>query len=164
MTTCSEHATGVDVAVRWMLRRDEAAVLAIERASFEFPWAAADFREQLSQRTRIGMVAVPQNDPIAGRPVGYVVTAVGRGGVEVLTLAVSRSCRRRGVGRRLVERIIGACGRVTPLGLLPVRAKVRERNLGAQLFLRALGFRAVAVARQEYEETAEDAYWFEYLR
>lgn len=162
--SCRPAAAPFDVAVRWMLRRDEPAVLAIERASFEFPWSSGDFREQLAQRTRIGMVAVPRTGSVEGRAVGYIVYAIGRDGVEVLTLAVDRACRRRGVARRLVERLIGACGRVEPVSRMPIRARIRERNLGAQLFFRAMGFRAVAVARQDYEETSEDAYWFEYRR
>jgi ribosomal-protein-alanine N-acetyltransferase len=39
---------------------------------------------------------------------------------------------------------------------------VRERNLDAQLFFRALDFRAVRVLRNYYEDTAEDAFLMEF--
>jgi ribosomal-protein-alanine N-acetyltransferase len=39
--------------------------------------------------------------------------------------------------------------------------EVRERNLPAQLFFRQLGFRAIAVLRDFYEDTTEDAYLME---
>ena len=40
--------------------------------------------------------------------------------------------------------------------------EVRETNLAAQLFFRALGFRAVSVLRGFYEDTPEDAYVMQY--
>jgi ribosomal-protein-alanine N-acetyltransferase len=39
---------------------------------------------------------------------------------------------------------------------------VRETNLSAQLFFRSLGFRAVSVLRDFYEDTTEDAYLMQY--
>ena len=40
--------------------------------------------------------------------------------------------------------------------------EVRERNLPAQVFFRSLGFRAISVLRDFYEDTIEDAYLMEY--
>ena len=40
--------------------------------------------------------------------------------------------------------------------------EVRETNLPAQLFFRQLGFRAVSVLRDFYEDTTEDAYLMQY--
>jgi len=40
--------------------------------------------------------------------------------------------------------------------------EIRETNLSAQLFFRALGFRAVSVLRDFYEDTPEDAYLMQY--
>jgi ribosomal-protein-alanine N-acetyltransferase len=36
--------------------------------------------------------------------------------------------------------------------------EVRETNLEAQLFFKQLGFRAISVLRDYYEDTTEDAY------
>jgi [ribosomal protein S18]-alanine N-acetyltransferase len=43
-----------------------------------------------------------------------------------------------------------------------VMLEVRETNLSAQLFFRTLGFRAVSVLRDYYEDTPEDAYVMQY--
>jgi ribosomal-protein-alanine N-acetyltransferase len=40
--------------------------------------------------------------------------------------------------------------------------EVRETNLDAQLFFRRLGFQAISVLRDFYEETPEDAYLMEF--
>ena len=40
--------------------------------------------------------------------------------------------------------------------------EVRETNLAAQLFFRSLGFRAVNVLRNYYDDTPEDAYVMQY--
>ena len=67
------------VHIRWMIRRDMPEVLAIEHASFEYPWCEEEFLRVLRQRNCIGMVAehgerivglhdlraAPQQDPRA---------------------------------------------------------------------------------------------------
>jgi ribosomal-protein-alanine N-acetyltransferase len=40
--------------------------------------------------------------------------------------------------------------------------EVRETNLPAQLFFRALGFRATIVLRNFFDDSAEDAYVMQY--
>src|SRR4051794_39786908 len=47
----------VRVHIRWMIRRDMPEVLAIEHASFDFPWGEEEFLRVLRQRNCIGMVA-----------------------------------------------------------------------------------------------------------
>ena len=43
--------------IRWLIRRDMDDVLAIERASFQFPWTEEEFLCCLRQRNCIGTVA-----------------------------------------------------------------------------------------------------------
>jgi ribosomal-protein-alanine N-acetyltransferase len=43
-----------------------------------------------------------------------------------------------------------------------VTLAVRESNLGAQLFFRMRGFRAVKVLRNYYEDSGEDAYLMQF--
>jgi [ribosomal protein S18]-alanine N-acetyltransferase len=40
--------------------------------------------------------------------------------------------------------------------------EVRERNLPAQLFFRSLGYRAISVLKDFYEDSTEDAYLMQY--
>lgn len=53
-------------------------------------------------------------------------------------------------------------GKLSPLRRNRVMLEVRETNLNAQLFFKAMNFRAVSVLRDFYEDTTEDAYLMQY--
>lgn len=141
--------------VRWMLRCDMPAVLAIEREAFEFPWREEDFVRVLRQHNVIGMVA---DDLDGGRVAGFVIYENLKTRLHVLNLATAADARRRGVARAMIGKLASKLTPRRPRMLL----EVRETNLGAQQCFRRLGFRAIAVLRDFYEEAPEDAYLFEY--
>lgn len=140
---------------RWMLHRDLPAVLAIERASFEFPWDEADFVRTLRHWSRIGLVCEGEGGAIAG----YTVYWLHRRRIELLSFAVAPRLRRQGVGTAMAWELLRKLSRERRTR---ITAEVRETNLPAQQFFRALGFRAVEVRRGAYEYTAEDAYVMEW--
>jgi ribosomal-protein-alanine N-acetyltransferase len=94
-----------------------------------------------------------------GEVVGYIVYEMGRADFHVMNLAVRPDVRRRGVGQQLIAKIIS---KLRPCQRTEVRLEVRETNLAAQLFFRRLGFQAVRVLKDFYEDTVEDAYSMEY--
>lgn len=142
------------VHIRWMIRRDMPEVLAIENASFEFPWSEEDFIRCLRQRNCIGMVAEHEE-----RVVGFMVYELHRSRLHVLNFAVDAAVQRRSIGGRMVQKLIG---KLTPSRRDRILLEVRETNLKAQLFFRKLGFRAISVLRDFYEDTVEDAYLMQY--
>jgi ribosomal-protein-alanine N-acetyltransferase len=150
----SPETRRLPVHLRWMIRRDMPDVLAIERQCFEFPWYEDDFVRCLRQRNCIGMVA-----EAGERVVGFMVYELHKQKLHVLNLAVSPRFRRREVGRQILDKLITKLSHDRRSRIL---LEVRETNLPAQLFLRAFNFRAVAVLRDFYEDTPEDAYLFQY--
>jgi ribosomal-protein-alanine N-acetyltransferase len=56
MTSDPSSRPPLAVYIGYMIRRDMPQVLAIEAASFEFPWAEEDFIRVLRQRNCLGMV------------------------------------------------------------------------------------------------------------
>ena len=82
----------VAVHIRWMIRRDMAEVLAIENASFEFPWFEEDFIRCLRQRNCIGMVA-EHDDQV----VGFMIYELHKTLLHILNFAVSESMRSHGI-------------------------------------------------------------------
>jgi len=144
----------VRVHIRWMIRRDMPEVLAIESDSFEFPWTEDDFINCLRQRNCIGMVAEYDE-----RVVGFMIYELNRTRIHVLNFAVAKAHRRRGIGSQMMAKLVG---KLSSQRRSRITLEVRETNLPAQLFFRTNGFRAVAVLRQFYADTPEDAYLMQY--
>jgi len=142
------------VHIRWMIRRDMPEVLSIENASFEFAWSEEDFIRCLRQRNCIGMVA--EHDE---RIVGFMIYELHRNRLHLLNFAVHADDQRRGVGSRMITKLIS---KLSTQRRDRITLEVRETNLAAQLFFRQMGFRAVAVLRDFYEDTVEDAYLMQY--
>ena len=141
------------VRIRWMIGHDMAKVLGIEAECFRHPWTVADFLRCLRQRNCIGMVADYEN-----QIVGFMIYELHKNRIHVLDFAVAKDHRRRGVGRQMVAKLVAklSSNRRTRIVL-----DVPEKNLDAQLFLRALGFRATQVLREPYPVAKGDAYRFE---
>lgn len=148
-----EHQPQLPVHIRAMLL-DVPDVLDIEQESFDSPWSEADFIRCLKQRNCMGMVAEH-----AERVVGFMVYEVHKTRLHILNFAVAADVRRRGVGRQMIDKLVGkfSSQRRTRISL-----EVRETNLPAQVFFRETGFRATTVLREFYADSPEDAYVFVY--
>ena len=149
-----EAFTKLDVHIRWMIRRDMPEVLDIEGQSFEFPWSEEDFIRCLRQRNCIGMVAEFEE-----QVVGFMIYELHKTRLHVLNFAVNPKFRRRAVGQVIMNHLIGKLSHQRRNRIL---LEVRETNLAAQLFFRSVGFRAVSVLRDFYDDTTEDAYLMQY--
>ena len=144
----------INVHIRWMIRRDMPEVLSIENNSFEFSWSEDDFIRCLRQRNCIGMVAEYDE-----RVVGFMIYELHKDQLHVLNFAVRPDVRRRGVGRQMVEKLVGKLSQQRRTRVL---LEIRETNLAAQVFFRNLGFMATTVLRDYYDDTTEDAYVMQY--
>lgn len=142
------------VHIRWMIRRDMAEVLQIENLAFEFPWSEEDFIRCLRQRNCIGMVAEHED-----RVVGFMIYELHRTRLHLLNFAVCAPFRRRHVGSQMLAKLVG---KLSSQRRTRIALEVRETNLPAQLFFRSMGFRAVSVLRDFYDDTTEDAYLMQY--
>ena len=144
----------LQIHVRWMIRRDMPEVLEIEQEAFEFPWSEEDFTRCMRQRNCIGMVA-----EIADSVVAFMIYELHRSRLHVLNFAVRRSHRRLGIGTQMMEKLVA---KLSPERRSRIVLEVRERNLPAQLFFRSLGYRAISVLKDFYQDTTEDAYLMQY--
>ncbi len=155
MSTVPTPRAEVRVHIRWMIRRDMPEVLAVEHASFEFPWCEEEFLRVLRQRNCIGMVA-----EYGEQVVGFMIYELHKNRLQLLDIATHPEFRRMGVGRQMVAKLVGKLSnhRRTRIAL-----HVRETNLCAQYFYGAQGFRATGVAREFFPDTGEDAYPMQYV-
>ena len=142
------------VHIRWMIRRDMPAVLAIEDASFEFPWCEEEFIRCLRQRNCIGMVA-----EVEDKVVGFMIYELHKNRLHLLNFSVDPASRRCGIGLAMMEKL---AGKLSIERRNRIMLEVRETNLEAQLFFKTFGFKAISVLRDFYEDTVEDAYLMQY--
>lgn len=119
-----------------LLERDEIeAVMEVERRCFETsPWTPGQFRHELKIPFSRTFLARERS---SGRVAGYVCRwAVGEE-ISILNLAVDPDFRRTGLGRSLVELILGEAA---DLGATHVTLEVRENNDAARKLYSTLGF------------------------
>ena len=127
-------------------------VLDIEKASFESPWLEEDFLSCLRQRNCICVVA--ENDDQID---GFMVYEISKHGYKILNLAVHPAVRRQGIADELVSRLIRKHHDRTA-----IEVTIRETNLSGQLFFKSLGFKAVEILRDYFDDVDEDAYLMRY--
>lgn len=152
MTTANK--TQINVHIRWMIRRDLPEILAIENHSFPFPWDEDEFIRCVRQRNCIGMSC--ERDE---RIVGYMVYELHKHSLSLLNFAVHPDFRFQGVGRQMVRKLVS---KLSGDRRSKITALVRETNIDAQLFFKAMGFVCVQTIPNADENTGEDGYdfWF----
>jgi ribosomal-protein-alanine N-acetyltransferase len=142
--------------VHWMTDMDLPEVLDIEGECFPAnSWTERDFRNCLKSRKNVGTVI---EDHLGCQAVGFCIYRMHKNFYELLSLAVRPHFRRRGFGKTLLTRLADKLTGKRRAILL----RVRETNLDAQLFFKALGFSATKVLRRYYSDTREDAYLFKF--
>ena len=139
-----------EVVIRAMRGNDVADVVAIERASYQFPWSEGIFRDCL----RVGYVC--RVVTVSRQVMAYGVMSLGAGEAHILNLCVGESYRCHGVGRRLLGSLIE---RAVAAGVADAFLEVRPSNTAAIRLYLAIGFEQVGMRRGYYQAATgrEDA-------
>jgi len=123
--------------------------MAIERASFLYPWSSRFFLQELQVQCARSILA-----EIDGRIVGYILFWLLPGEIDVHNVAVHAGFRRHGIARLLLAQVISeARGRC----LDRVTLEVRQSNIPAQRLYESLGFVITGIRRGYYSDDGEDA-------
>lgn len=151
-----EQREAIEIQIRWLIRRDNTDVLAIESECFsEFAWSEEDLICCLRQRNCIGMVATHEC-----AVVGYMIYEVHELSLNILNFAVSPTCKRRGIGTSMIDKLVD---KLSQKRRRFIDALIRETNLDAQLFFKKNDFFFTReIDRNTYEDTEEDAYHLRY--
>ncbi len=128
---------------------DASAIARISRASFPDPWPEGLFHNQLRRRETRTWVARDARKGVVGYVLGWRVLDE----VQVLSLAVDPSSRRRGVGRALLNAYLET---LRSEGVREITLEVRASNSVAHEFYREFGFE-VQGARPRYYPGGETA-------
>ena len=151
----SENTESLPIMIRYFVMRDMDQIMKVEQTSFSCPWTEEDF-QQARCRNGVGIYVVEHGDKV----IGYLVYQCHKKYIDILSMAVGPDWRSRGVGRKLLEKMIA---KLSPNGRTRIKLVVRETNLGCHLFLKALHFKASKVLRHYYEDSDEDGFLFEYI-
>lgn len=144
-----------DWHIRPALPSDLPAILEIERSCPEAPhwtdasWLNALQSEPNSPIQRFALVATVPHVIL-----GFAVAAWIAGVAELETIAVSPQARRKGVGRALLNSVMGGA-RIR--GARSMELEVRASSSGAQALYRLCGFAEQARRRAYYRDPVEDA-------
>lgn len=124
-------------------------VIAIERASFQFPWSTRFFLEELQVDCARSILA-----EVKGRIVGYVLFWFLSEEVDIHNIAVHPDFRRHGIGRLLLDQVVEAARRQE---CVRVTLDVRHSNSAAQSLYRSFGFDTRGLRKGYYSDNGEDA-------
>lgn len=129
--------------------RDLPFLAETEAAVFADAWGADALKGHLSSAYTVALVAREGNTPL-----GYLLGSVLAPESELYRIAVRPSCRRCGVGKRLLTEFFS---RAREGGAECVYLEVRESNLAALALYRALGFETVGLRKNYYRRPDENA-------
>ena len=133
--------------IRRLTYADLPQVIAIERRSFPTPWSLAMFVLELSKPSGICLAAEHE-----GELIGYLVCARYEDVWHLMNVAIHPDHRRRGIARRLIERLFEETG---PQGRITL--EVRISNTAAIEMYERFGFRHAGRRRRYYHDNGEDA-------
>ena len=147
--SCGFFAFGNGASFRPMTLADLDEVIAIERASFAYPWSSRFFLQEFQVECARSILV-----EIDGKIIGYVLFWLLPEGVDIHNLAVRSEYRRRGIGRTLIQQVILEALRRSSVR---VTLEVRKSNLAAQKLYESAGFVATGIRRAYYSDDGEDA-------
>ncbi|TVP78304.1 MAG: ribosomal-protein-alanine N-acetyltransferase [Gemmatimonadales bacterium] len=124
-------------------------VLELEQASYSTPWSAGSFRAVMERSSSLLLLA-EERGVLAGHAVVWWVDTEA----ELANLAVAPTHRGRGLGGRLLDRVLAD---LAGQGIRRVFLEVREGNAPARSLYSSRGFRDVGRRRDYYRHPREDA-------
>lgn len=138
------------VRFRPMSLPDVAAVAAVERAAYPFPWSDGVFRDCV----RVGYVC--RVVEARGEVAGYGIMSFGAGEAHILNICVRNDLRGQGVGRRLMTYLLE---QATDAYMQDVFLEVRPSNTVALTLYESMGFARVGLRKGYYQAVGgrEDA-------
>lgn len=149
MHSDTPESDGGRIAVRSLGPGDIPRVMELEGLCFAYHWTEEQFRLGL-ERGAFRILGVGGRCSL----LGYMAYSVIEDEMEVLNLAVHPDCRRRGLGRRLMEACLDDCRRS---GVRVCFLDVKVSNHPAIDLYVQFGFKKIGIRKKYYPDTKEDA-------
>ena len=154
MTQPEAEVPAPDLHIRRMTHDDILSVVGIEQSVHGAPhWPRSHYEEALlvgSPRPRIALVACASGN----EPAGFAIANLVAPDAELETIAVAEESQRRGIGRRLLRRLVAE---LREQGIAVLHLEVRASNLQAIRFYESENFKQIGARRLYYTDPEEDA-------
>lgn len=128
-------------------------ILEIERQAYPFPWTEDAFKNELIKPFSNVMVLIDEKDDVS--LIGYIVYWLLFDEAHVLNVTVDPQARRKGLGQRLMKRVMTDAHRKD---MKRIFLEVRTSNAAAIALYKKLGFFEDHVKKGFYED-GEDAFF-----
>ena len=135
--------------VRNVTASDLEAIASLENTVFPDAWTTKSIQDTYHQPQAF-IVTAELDGEIAGYCIVYFVLDEG----EIARVAVDHSCRRQGVGRKLLEQVENVC---SEKGIIRLMLDVRESNESARKFYQNFGFGEDGIRKNFYSLPEENA-------
>lgn len=128
---------------------DARAMAQLHAASFHRGWSAGEFEQLLADRSVIAQRAM------RGRNLcGFILSRMAADEAEILSIAVTRAMRGKGLARRMLMLHLG---RLAGLGVRSVFLEVDGDNAPALRLYQRAGFREVGQRKNYYDKSGAQA-------
>jgi ribosomal-protein-alanine N-acetyltransferase len=128
---------------------DIGEVAAIERVSFDNPWTAEMFAQEIQNEFSIPLVF-----HLDGKLAGYLCCWEVVDEAQLLNIAVHPQFRRQGVGETMMRRLESLC---VKSGIQKIILDVARRNVAARRLYCKQGYVVTGFRRRYYAESGDDA-------
>ena len=149
--------TAQTIPITAMTEHDLLEVVEIEETSGLSRWGwSAYYAELQGRNSHLMLVArIASHEPTRrSKLAGYIVARMGADELHINNVAVRDNYRRRGIGRRLLSRILEEGKRS---GATAAFLELRAGNKAALALYEECGFRVTAQRKQYYSDPVEDA-------
>jgi len=149
--------TAQTIPIANMTEHDLLEVVEIEETSGLSRWGwSAYYAELQGKNSHLMLVARidSQKQIRRSKLAGYIVARMGAGELHINNVAVREDYRRRGIGRRLLDRILEEGKRS---GATAAFLELRAGNTAALALYEECGFRATSRRKHYYSDPVEDA-------
>lgn len=137
----------MSIEIRAACAEDILALSEIEKNSFTDPWTADGLAAALDDRMGIFLAAFDGDSAV-----GYIIGSCDGFSGYIEKIAVDENCRRRGIGRLLLE----SFRKAMPEAAESISLEVRASNEAAVKMYKGFGFEQAGVRKGFYSSPKED--------